>query len=226
MNSRFVFIFPMVVVVFGVLLATRGAAQTTNIQQAYKAMEMARSYRAQGDMANAEAKFRIALQSAPQESNVYQEARDELVYYLPLVRIQRLLWDGKIQAAERELFALQQTVEDQPVRRQEINRIMSGLRSTATDVQRPGDAEVDEKFVMREVRKRLNDYYRQNNRYPTSRASVLDVLPLDRPPLGSFEIKRYSSSGAGYLLVLRNRKDPSQSITLQNTGLLRQPGSP
>jgi hypothetical protein len=188
-------------------------------------MEMARSYRDQGDLANAEHMYRVALHSAPKESNVYKEAQDELGYYLPLIRIQRLLWDGKVQAAERELFALQQTFEDQPIRRQEINRIMSGLRSAASDTGRSGDAAVDEKFVVREVQTDLRKYYRQNNRYPTSRSLLLDVLPFDRPPLDSFAIERYSSNGTGYLLVLKGRNGAGQTITLQNTGLL-QPSDP
>lgn len=226
MNTQRGFIFPVVVFVVGALLTTHGTAQSTNIQHAYKAMEMARSYKVQGELAKAENMFRIALHSAPEQSNVHREAQDELDYYLPLVRIQRLLWDGKVQTAERELFALQQTVEDQPVRRQEINRIMRGLQSTAaTDTQRPGDATVDEKFVMREIRTALDSYYRQNNRYPASRSSLLDVLALDRPPLDSFEIERYSSNGAGYLLILRS-KGTSQTITLQHTGLLQKSGSP
>ena len=226
MNKQYGFLFRVVVVVFGALLASRAAAQSTDIQQAYKAMEMARSYRAQGDLANAESMFRIALRSAPKESNVHKEAQDELDYYLPLIRIQGLLWDGKVQAAERELFALQQTVEDRPIRRQEINRIMSGLRSTATDTRHSGDTTVDEKFVTREVQPGLHSYYRQNNRYPTSRSSLLDVLPFDRPPLDSFVIERYSSSGTGYLLVLRGKNGAGQTLTLQNTGLLQPPVSP
>jgi hypothetical protein len=226
MNNQYGFLFRVVVVVFGTLIASRAAAQSTDIQQAYKAMEMARSYRAQGDLANAESMFRIALRSAPKESNVHKEAQDELDYYLPLIRIQGLLWDGEVQAAERELFALQQTVEDRPIRRQEINRIMSGLRSTATDTGHSGDATVDEKIVTRAVQTGLHSYYRQNNRYPTSRSSLVDVLPFDRPPLDSFVIERYSSSGTGYLLVLRDKKGAGQTLTLQNTGLLQPPGSP
>jgi hypothetical protein len=225
MNHRYQFLFHVVAVVFGTLLAFQAAAQATNIQHAYKAMEMARSYRDQGDLANAEHMYRIAVHSAPKESNVHKEAQDELGYYLPLIRIQRLLWDGKVQAAERELFALQQTFEDQPIRRQEINRIMSGLRSAASDTGRSGDAAVDEKFVVREVQTDLRKYYRQNNRYPTSRSLLLDVLPFDRPPLDSFAIERYSSNGTGYLLVLKGRNGAGQTITLQNTGLL-QPSDP
>ena len=226
MNTQHGFIFSVVVFVVGALLTTHGTAQSTNIQKAYKAMEMARSYKVQGELAKAENMFRIALQSAPEESNVRKEAQDELDYYLPLVRIQRLLWDGKDQAAERELFALQQTVEDQPVRRREINRIMLGLQSTATDTRRPGDAAVDEKFVMREIRTALDSYYRQNKLYPASRSSLLGVLAFDRPPLDSFEIDRYSSNGAGYLLILRSTKGTSQTITLQHTGLLEKSGLP
>lgn len=209
--------------VIGLCLAVYSAADSTNMQKAYKAMEIAQSYKGQGDLKRAEQMFQLALRNALVDSNVYREAKDELEYYLPLMRIQRLLWEGNAEAVEQELFALQQAFEDQPVRLQQINRIREGLRSAAAadQDQGGGDSELDEKQVIREVTGKLDEYFQQHNRYPTSRSALIEALALDSAPMDVFEIGRYSSNGAGYLLVLRNKEDRSQTITMQKTGLLQ-----
>ena len=205
----------------GACLAVQVAADSTNMQQAYKAMEIARSYKGQGDLKRAGYMFQIVLNNSPSDSNIHSEAKDELEYYIPLMRVQRLLWDGNAMAVEQELFALQQAFEDQPVRFQEINRILNGLRSASADdeVQSPG--EIDEKQVMQEVTLRLDTYFRQQKRYPTSLTALAEALDLGAAPLNAFEIGRYSSSGGGYLLVLQEKEDKSRTITMQKTGLLQ-----
>jgi len=228
MNIRVILMQRVSIIVFGAVFALQVAAQTTNMLQAYRTMEMAKSFKGRGDLSKAESLFQIVVDNSPKESNIHQEAWDELNYYLPLARVQRLLRDGKTLAAERELFSLQQAFEHQPVRRQTINRIMSGLRSktASTDTGSAGDTAADERYVTHVVRTALDSYYRENNRFPTSRISLLDVLAFDSPPLDSIEIGHYSSNGVGYLLVLRSKKDANQTITLQYTGLLQHSGAP
>lgn len=205
----------------GLCLAVYAAADSINMRKAYKAMEVAQSYKVQGDLRRAEEMFRLVLRSSPVDSNVYREAKDELEYYLPLIRIQRMLWNGNAEAVERELFALQQAFEDQPIRLQQINRIREGLRSAAAADQGGGETELDEKQVIREVAEKLDQYFRLHDRYPTSRSALVEALALDSAPMDVFEIGRYSSNGAGYLLVLRKKEDRSQTITMQKTGLLQ-----
>ena len=210
----------------GVLFATVGVSQTPNMERAYQAMEIARSLKARGDLDDAERMFRLVIESAQKGSNVAAEAQDELGYYIPLLRIQKLVWDGQLQRAERELLALQQTVEDRPLRRQEINRIMSGLRSGSAA---PGDEEagkIDEKQVTQVARSALDTWFRTHGDYPASRSALRSALPLDAVPLSAYEVSRYSTDGAGYLLVLRRKSDPAQTITLQHTGLLQPSAGP
>ncbi|MFC1681632.1 hypothetical protein ACFL1S_07630 [Pseudomonadota bacterium] len=207
--------------VLGACLAMQVVADGTNMQQAHKAMEIARSYKGQGDLKKAEYMFQLVMKNSPPDSNIHREAEDELEYYVPLMRVQRLLWDGNAEAVEQELFALQQTFEDQPVRLQEINRILNGLRSSSTDDGGRRDNEVDEKLIMREATLKLDTYFRQHNRYPTSRTALTEALNLEAAPLDAFEIGRYSSRGTGYLLILRNKDDKSQTITMEKTGLLQ-----
>ena len=195
-------------------------AQNTNMKRAHAALEAAKAYKGQGDLLNAKNMFQVVMDSSPENTNIHREAEVELTYYLPLMMIQRLLWDGKVEAAEKELLTLQQKFEHQPVRRQEIGRILSGLRTSNTTQNVPEKPQVDEGLMMREVKKRLDGYYRQNKRYPTTRDSLAKVLPPDESPLLTFEIGRYSSDGSGYLLVLRSKQDPSHTLTLHNTGLM------
>lgn len=207
----------------GLLFSTTGATQSTDFEKAHHAMEIARSFKAQGELQKAEKLMRLAMDNSSPDSNLYKEAKDEIEYYLPLARIQRLLWAGKNQTAEAQLLALQMTVENQPLRRQEIGRIMNGLRTDPTDlVGRPDDT-IDEKFVLRAVQTTLESYFRRNEQYPLHRDGLLDILAFDEPPLNTFEVERYTSNGGGYVLVLRNKNDANQAITLQNTGLLQPP---
>lgn len=207
--------------ILGACLAMQVVADGTGMQQAHKAMEIARSYKGQGDLKKAEYMFHMVMKNSPPDSNIHREAKDELEYYLPLIRIQRLLWDGNVEAVERELFALQQAFEDQPVRLQEINRIQQGLRSAPSTDSGDADTDVDEKLLVREATRKLDVYFHRNNRYPTSRTALVEALNLEAAPLDVFEIERYSSKGPGYLLVLRKKEDRSQTITIQKTGLLQ-----
>lgn len=195
-------------------------AQSTNMKRAHAALEAAKAYKGQGDLVNAQNMFQVVISSSPEGTNVHREAEVELTYYLPLMRIQRLLWDGKVEAAERELLALQLQFENQPVRRQEIGRILTGLQTSDYNRSNPEETKIDERLLMREVKKRLDGYYQQNKRYPTTRSALEKVLPPNQPPLLSFDIGRYSSDGSAYLLVLSNKRDPSHTLTLHNTGLV------
>ena len=190
------------------------------MKRAHAALEAAKGYKGQGDLLNAKNMFQIVIDSSPENTNIHHEAELELTYYLPLMMVQRLLWDGKEEAAEKELLTLQQKFENQPVRRQEIGRILSGLRTSNHARNAPEETQIDEGLLMRQVKKRLDGYYRQNKRYPTTRDSLASVLPPDKSPLLSFEIGRYSSDGSGYLLVLRSKQDPKHTLTLQHTGLM------
>ncbi|MDJ0956378.1 MAG: hypothetical protein QNI91_05965 [Arenicellales bacterium] len=190
------------------------------MKRAHAALEAAKAYKGQGDLLNAKNMFQIVVDSSPEGTNIHHEAEIELTYYLPLMMIQRLLWDGKVEAAEKELLTLQQKFEDQPVRRQEIGRILSGLRTSDRTQNAPEETQIDEGLLMREVKKRLDGYYRQNKRYPTTRDSLAKVLPPNESPLHSFEIGRYSSDGSGYLLVLRSKQDPNHTLMLHHTGVM------
>ena len=195
-------------------------AQSTDMKRAHAALEAAKAYKGRGDLLNAQNMFQIVVDSSPKDTNIHHEAEVELSYYLPLMRIQRLLWDGKMEAAEKELLTLQQRFENQPMRRQEIGRILTGLRTSNYSSKAPEDSKIDERLLVREVRKRLDGFYRQHKRYPTTRDSLAKVLPSNQSPLLSFEIGRYSSDGSGYFLVLRNKQDPSHTLTVHKTGLM------
>jgi len=195
-------------------------AQDTNMKRAYEAAQSAEAFKRQGDLDSAESMFRITMQYAPDTSNIHREAEDEVAYYIPLMRVQRLLWEGKTKAAEMELMRLQLQFDDQPVRRQEVNRILYGLQTATLDSGNPDENSVDERLMMDKTRLAMENYFRGNQHYPRDRAELGEALTFDRPPLALFDIQYYASDGAGYLLILSGKQDASHVLTLQNTGLM------
>lgn len=195
-------------------------AQTSNMKLAYEAFEAAKAYKNQGDLVRARKMYELAMNNARADTNIYREAKTEISYYLPLMKIQRLLLDGKTAAAEQKLLELQQQFDGQPLRRQEIGQILSGLKTNSAN-DGAEDEQIDEHLLMRQVKKALNDFYRANNSYPTNSKALTEVLTMQQPPLSAFDVRRYSSNGSGYLLVLRNKKDPTHVLTLQHTGLMQ-----
>jgi hypothetical protein len=75
--------------------------------------------------------------------------------------------------------------------------------------------------VVQQVRGILEGYRRARGRYPVGYRELNDILPPNRPPLQHFLVGHYRGTGTGYLLVLRNRYDTNQVLTLQDTGMLR-----
>lgn len=202
------------------LVQTGARAQETNMKRAHDAAQSAMAFKRQGDLDNAEKLFRMARDNAPQSSSIHREAEDELVYFIPLMRVQRLLWEGEAEAAEEALLQLQLEVDDQPGRRQEVNRILQALR-TSSAPSAVEETQVDEHLVARRLKQVLNGYYAENQRYPTSRAQLSELLDFSRPPLAAFDIERYASDGYGYLLILQSKHDANQTLTLHNTGLMQ-----
>lgn len=201
--------------------ATAGVhAQNSNMKLAYAAFEAGQAYKNQGDLVRAKKMYQLVLSNAPVDTNIYREAENELGYYLPLMKIQRLLWDGKTAAAEQQLLILQQKFDGQPLRRQEIGQILSGLKLNSVGDEEE-DKKIDERLLMRQVKKALSDFYQANNNYPTNGKALTEVLAMNRSPLSAFDIRRYSSDGNGYLLVLRSKKEPNHTLTLEDTGLMQ-----
>lgn len=199
---------------------TPAVAQTVNMKRAHDAFQLGKSYKAQGDLIRAERMFAIAKESAAPDSNIRYEVDEELSYYLPLMRIQRLVWDGRNEAAEQALLKLQQEFEGHPVRRQQIGEIVNGLRASAQAAQEETPDRISEQLLMRQVKALLHGFYVDHQRYPSSEADLTSVLPPNEPPLTGFDIKRYSSNASGYLLILQSKQNAEHLLTIQHTGLM------
>ena len=213
------------VLVLGLCTAAGAApvaeAQEINTKRAHEAFHAAKAYKNQGELLHAERLFQIARDSAPADSNIRFEASEELEYYLPLMKIQRLVWDGQTEVAEQALLALQQKFEDQPIRRQQIGQIVIGLRDSAAQAAGTEDKKVNERLLLRQVKALLHGFYVDHDRYPNSEAELADLLPPNQPPLSSFGIRRYATQGDGYLLILESKENAGQLLTIQNTGLMQ-----
>ncbi len=187
---------------------------------AVKAIERGRSFKRRGYFDEAREQFEIARQLAPAGSEVQAQATLELHYQLPLVEIQHRVNAGDLDGAERILQAMVTLNQEQPERLQQIETMLRnlGLMRGATSVV---PIAVDHKTVIEQVRRRLEVFRREQGRYPAGYRELNAALPANRPPLEHFVVNHYADQGNGYVLVLRNRYDPEQTLTLQNTGLLR-----
>lgn len=187
---------------------------------AVKALERGRLFKQRGQFKRAWEQFEIARQMAPEGSPHRQQAEQELNYHLPLKEIQHRVNVGDLDGAQQLLNDLLVINQSAPARRAELTTMLQNLK-----VMRSGGGgrwmSVDHNAVVQQVRRILEDYRRTRGRYPVGYRELNDTLPPNRPPLQYFLVGRYEGTGAGYLLVLRNRYDPNQVVTIQNTGMLR-----
>ncbi len=187
---------------------------------AVKALERGRLLKQRGYFDEAREQFEIALQLAPESSEANSQAKLELHYRLPLVEIQHRVSAGDLDGAEEILNGMAAMNRDQPERLQKINTMMRNLElMRGAAIVRP--TSVDHSTVIRQVRRVLEVFRRKQGRYPVGYRELNQALPANQPPLEHFVVNHYTGQGSGYVLVLQNRYDPKQVLTLQNTGLLR-----
>ncbi len=205
-------------VVMDGLSADQQASGKTGV--AMKALERGRIFKQRGQFKQAWEQFEIARQIAPESSPYRQQAEQELSYHLPLKEIQHRANVGDLDGAEQLLNDLLVINQSTPSRVTELNTLLQNLKV----LRNAGSARsisIDHNTVVQQVRRILEDYRRARGRYPVGYRELHDTLPPNRPPLQHFLVGQYQGTGAGYLLVLRNRHDPSQVLTIQNTGMLR-----
>ncbi len=187
---------------------------------AVKALERGRTLKQRGQFKQAWEQFEIARQIAPESSPYRQQAEQELNYHLPLREIQYLVNAGNLDGAEQLLNDLLVINQATPGRVRELNTMLQNLgvmRGAGSG--RP--ISIDHNAVVQQVRRVLEDHRRAHGRYPSGSRELKAALPPNRPPLQHFLVRHYRDTGAGYVLVLRNRHDTNQVLTIQNTGMLR-----
>ncbi len=200
------------------LSADQEASGTTQV--AIKALERGRMFKQRGQFKQAWEQFEIARQLAPHSSPYRQQAEQELNYDLPLMQIQYRVNAGDLEGAEQLLNDLLVLNQSEPGRLTEINTMLQNLklmRSAASG----RSVSIDHSAVVQQVRRILEDYRRTRGRYPVGYGELNDTLPPNRPPLQHFLVGHFRGTGDGYLLVLRNKYDTNQVLTIQNTGMLR-----
>ncbi len=200
------------------LSADQEASGKTGV--AMKALERGRMFKQRGQFKQAWEQFEIARQIAPEGSPYRQQAEQELNYDLPLKEIQYRVNAGDLARAEQLLNDLLVINQSTPARLTELNTMLQNLKVMRSAG--PGRSlSIDHNAVVQQVRRILEDYRRARGRYPTGYRELNATLPPNRPPLQYFLVGHYHGTGAGYVLVLRNRHDPNQVLTIQNTGMLR-----
>lgn len=223
MRSRSVLLVLSIVIAVSSLATERLSADQESsgkTRVAMKALERGRIFKQRGQYKQAWEQFEIARQVAPEDSPYKQQAEQELNYHLPLREIQQRVDVGDLDGAEQLLKDLLLINQSKPDRFTELNTMLQNLRLMRSAG--PGrSTTIDHNVVVQQVRDILEDYRREHGRYPVGYRELNDTLPPNRPPLQHFLVGHYQGTGSGYLLMLRNRYDTKQVLTIQNTGMLR-----
>ena len=77
----------------------------------------------------------------------------------------------------------------------------------------------NERDVTRDVRQRLNEYYRKNGVFPNF-SEMNKILPPGDAVLQNYEIVYFKAVPNAYRLVLRNVYNPQNLLKIEATGLL------
>jgi len=182
-------------------------------------MDRAEGLREAGEIALAVRYARAALDLAPEASAIAERARTALYFDLPVLEIQRLITAGRAGDAEALARATLEENRDDPRRSAQLNLLLAQLAHV-----RSGDPfadDVDTHAVLEEIRGRMRRFHRRTGSYPASLRELDEVLPAGQGPLERFEVIHYRGGEQEYAMALVNRDDPQQTLTLQDTGLVR-----
>lgn len=212
--------------------ATPGAAeseiQTRQVQpqsgvdspRAHDALLKGRNHKRQGDLFAAIRAYQEAYVYSAPDSYIRAEARDELQFHLPLMRVHQLLLAGEREEAETIVKRLQAFHREDAERQKVLGEVLARVQDPGfLPAPKPKPASADQ--VMDQVRQALENFRRENDDYPRGYAELNEILPANTPPLDQFDIVGYSRNGSGYRLELRAKQPPHNTYKIDKTGLLR-----
>lgn len=191
----------------------------SDIHGAVRAFAQGREKLLAGEFDYARGWFREAVKLAPAGSTIREQAQEHMDFRLPVARAQRWLLAGRAAKAEQVLRAAVTQNEGHPDRQAQLETMLENLAPVPDAAPQP--LGYDNQALLDGVRAKLEQFRLEHRRYPVSFNELNALLPADRAPLEQFDVIRFESNGAGYLLVLRNKRDARHTITLQKTGFLR-----
>jgi len=188
--------------------------------RAQAALAEGRDAKRRGDLLAAVRAYQVAFLYAADGSYIRTEARDELDFHLPLMRVQQVLVLGDRAEAITIVRRLRDFHAGNPERYQMLGGILANLERTDFNP-KAAPAEPDARSTINEVGKVLEQFRAEHNRYPRGYQELNSVLPAGKAPLTDFEIARYAPVGSGFSLEIRSKKNPLRTYELNRTGLLR-----
>lgn len=205
-----------------------GDVQTVEIKPQYgvdsprarQALEVGRAAKRRGDLFGAIRAFQEAHQYSAQDSFMHKEAKDELEFYLPLMRAHQVLIQGNREEAEKIVVRLQEFHSKETKRQQMLSDVLAKVRDPNFHPQPKKPADTPEQ-VMQKIQQILDTYRRANDDYPGGYSELNELLPVDRPPLKNFDIVGYARKGNGYRLEIRAKDPPHNTYSMERTGLLK-----
>ena len=188
--------------------------------RAHDALLNGRNHKRRGDLLAAIRAYQEAyIYSAP-DSYIRTEARDELQFHLPLMRVHQLLLAGEREEAETIVKRLQAFHGEDAERQKVLGEVLARVQDPAfLPAPKPKPASAEQ--VMDRVRQKLEVFRRENDDYPRGYTELNELLPANTPPLDQFDIVSYSRNGSGYRLEIRAKRHPYNTYKIEKTGLLR-----
>ncbi len=191
----------------------------SDLKAAHRALQRGRDQLQAGAFDAARASFAEAAALAPANSSLKHEAAEHAEFRLPIARAQRWLLNGQPALAERVLREALDANRADPDRVSQLNQALANLKAlNDTEAQPLG---IDNHAVVAVTRRAFEEFRAGAGHYPRTTTEVQRALAAHTATLGQFELAEFSGDGSAYLLVLKNRRDATHTITIQETGLLR-----
>ncbi len=167
--------------------------------RARQALENGRAYKRRGDLMGAIREYQVAYQYAANDSYIREEARNELQFHLPLMRVQQLMLLGNREEAITIVQRLQAFHSEDPQRQKVLSEVLSKVQDPSFQP-RPKKIPLDSEQVVAQVEEALQRYQREHDEYPRGYEELNQLLPADTPPLEHHDIISYYRNGPVFRL--------------------------
>ena len=194
-------------------------AELNVIPSPEQALKQAENYRGNGQYGEARVTALHGMYLAEPGSKIYRRLLDEVDFELPVSQVKEWLINGETGQAEQAIDLLAERYADDDKHLVQIESLRGSLASAKRlHVMK----HADERGVINAVRKIMRDYYREHEFYPPSYRVLNRILPPGHVALKNYEVVYFRSvQGSGYQLVLRNRDNHDNLLTITATGLLK-----
>ena len=198
-------------------LSVKMQALLDTIRTPGMALQASREYQQNGYFGLSKIVLQHGIALAKASGSEFVELSTELEYAMPLLQAKELMVMGKPEEAEVILQGLAEKFSTDQRRVDEITALLGALSQSRLLAASKLNNERD---VTRDVRKRINEYYRKNGVFPNF-SEMNKILPPGDAVLQNYEIVYFKAVPNAYRLVLRNVYNPQNMLKIEATGLLK-----